>query len=116
MSAGGDADDGAGTVCLFVCAECPGGAQRLAQVGAALAGTGCDVRASACLSGCRSGASVAVRAPGRMAYLFGPLTEADLPGLRRFVALYLAAPRGEIADARPLGSLRLRVLARIPCP
>lgn len=101
-------------VCVFVCAECPDGAERLARIAGALAGVGCDIRASACLSGCRGGGSVAIRAPGRMAYLFGPVTEEDLPGLRRFLELYAHAPGGEIVDARPLGSLRLKALARIP--
>ncbi|WEF24760.1 DUF1636 family protein [Paracoccus sp. S3-43] len=99
---------------VFVCAECPGGADRLAAVRAALDGAACTVRASGCLSGCRSGGSVAVRAPGRMAYLFGPVDGGDRGGLRRFLDLYHAAPGGEIRDARPLGSLRFKVLARIP--
>lgn len=101
---------------VFVCADCPGGAARLEAVRAALAGSGWRVAASACLSGCRSEGTVAVRAEGKMAYLFGPVTEADLPGLAAFVPLYEAAPDGAIADARPLGLLRLRALARIPAP
>lgn len=84
------------------------------MIGAALAGTGCAIRAVACVSGCRSGGSVAVREPGRMAYLFGPVDAGDMEGLRRFVDLYRAAPDGAIRDARPLGPLRFKALARIP--
>lgn len=99
---------------VFVCADCAGAAGRLAAIEQALAGTGWQVAPSACLSGCRSGASVAVRAQGKMAYLFGPVLDEDLPGLRAFVALYDAAPDGAISDALPLGSLRFKALARIP--
>ncbi|MDP0926861.1 hypothetical protein Q0601_06750 [Paracoccus onubensis] len=53
--------------CIFVCSECPDGARRLSMIAGAFAGEECEIRASACLSGCRSGGSVAVRAPGRMA-------------------------------------------------
>ncbi|WP_192931264.1 DUF1636 family protein [Gemmobacter serpentinus] len=101
-------------VTVFVCTECPTGAERLAKVQKALRGQPCRVQGNACLSGCRSGASVALRASGRMAYLFGPLQPEDMAFLPVLIGEYLAAPRGEILDARPLGSLRLRVLARIP--
>lgn len=101
---------------VFVCTECHEGAGRLALVRDALAGTGWEVRPYSCLSGCRSGGSVAIRAPGRMAYLFGPVGAADADGLRAFAALYDAAPDGVITDARALGSLRFKALARIPAP
>ncbi len=99
---------------VFVCAECPGGAGRLAGIAAVLAGTGWQVRASGCLSGCRSGGSVAVRAPGRMAYLFGPVADEDVPCFAAFARAFDAAPGGDITDARALGTLRFRALARIP--
>lgn len=99
---------------VFVCAECPGGAERLAMVRDALAGSGWRIDAAPCLSGCRSGGSVAIRAPGKMAYLFGPVGPEDRPGLAAFAALYDAAAEGVIDDARPLGDLRLKALARIP--
>lgn len=99
---------------VFVCGECPGGAGRLARIRAVLEGQGAAVAASACLGGCRSGASVAIRAPGGMAYLFGPVDDEEIACLPMLIALYRAAPAGAIADARPLGALRLRLLARIP--
>jgi len=67
-----------------------------------------------CMSGCARAATVAFRAPGKVAYLFGDLTVADLPDLVNFAALYLASPDGRFADARPLGTLRTKAIARIP--
>lgn len=99
---------------VYVCAECPDGADRLRQVADALHDTGWQVTAAPCMSGCKSGGSVAIRAAGKMAYLFGPVLPEDLPGLRAFAKAYDAAPDGVIHDARPLGSLRLKALARIP--
>lgn len=100
--------------CIFVCSECPDGARRLSMIAGAIAGEECGIRASACLSGCHSGGSVAVRSPGRMAWLFGPVEDGDLDDLRRFLGLYRANPKGVIHDARPLTRLRFKVLARIP--
>ena len=100
--------------CIFVCSECPNGAERLSMISGLLGGDDCEVRAVTCLSGCRSGGSVAVRAPGRMAWLFGPVEAGDLDDLRLFLALYQADPKGEIHDARPLTRLRFKALARIP--
>ncbi len=99
---------------VFVCAECPDGATRLQLIREALAGTHWQIDPSPCMSGCKSGGSVAVRAPGKMAYLFGPVEAGDMDGFRAFATLYKAAPDGVIHDARPLGPLRLKALARIP--
>lgn len=99
---------------LFVCQDCPGGPDRLTMIRDGLAGLECQVLATDCLSGCRSEASVAVRAAGRMAYLFGPVDSGDLAGLRCFLDLYASDPEGRIHDARPLGPLRMKALARIP--
>lgn len=67
-----------------------------------------------CMSGCARESTIAFRSPGKVAYLFGDLTEADLQGLLAFAALYAASPDGRFADARPLGALRKKALARIP--
>lgn len=99
---------------VFVCAECPHGADRLRAVGLVLDRPGWQVHAAPCMSGCRSEGSVAIRAPGKTAYLFGPVDDGDLDGLAEFARLYDADPAGVITDARPLGSLRLKALARIP--
>ncbi|NJM84184.1 MAG: DUF1636 domain-containing protein [Tabrizicola sp.] len=67
-----------------------------------------------CMSGCTRDQTVAFRSAGKVAYLFGDLTEDDLPDLQRFAALYAASPDGRLADARVLGPLRLKAVARIP--
>jgi predicted metal-binding protein len=67
-----------------------------------------------CLSGCIRPSAVAFRAAGKTAYLFGDLTAADLADLTRFAKGYAASPDGNFVDARPLGNLRTKALARIP--
>ena len=67
-----------------------------------------------CMSGCARPSTVAFRAEGKTAYLFGDVGEADLPDLVTFVRLYLASADGNLADARPLGALREKAIARIP--
>lgn len=67
-----------------------------------------------CMSGCARPSTAAFRAPGKTAYLFGDLTAADLPALITFAQLYAASSDGNFADARPLGALRSKALARIP--
>jgi predicted metal-binding protein len=47
-------------------------------------------------------------------YLFGDLTIADLADLLVFARHYNASNDGTFADARILGPLRLKALARIP--
>jgi len=37
-----------------------------------------------------------------------------MPDLLTFARLYAASPDGNFADARPLGALRTKALARIP--
>lgn len=105
-----------GTI-VTVCATCAAGraglgaalAQALADEG--LAATLCETD---CMSGCTRPSTVAFRAPGKTAYLFGDLTGGDIPALVRFVRLYGDSADGTFADARPLGALRLKAIARIP--
>jgi predicted metal-binding protein len=66
------------------------------------------------MSGCRHAQTVAFRSPGKVAYLFGDITAADIPLLRSFARLYDASEDGTFADARVLGDLRTKALARIP--
>lgn len=101
----------------IVCRSCPAGQAGLAQrLAAALSAAGLTltVRETDCLSGCTRPSSLAFRAPGKTAYLFGDIADADLPDILTFARLYLAAPDGNLADARPLGALRTKALARIP--
>ena len=67
-----------------------------------------------CMSGCARASTIAFREPGKVAYLFGDLTLADLPDLLTFARYYQASADGTFADARVLGPLRLKALARIP--
>lgn len=78
------------------------------------AGVAATVSGIACMSGCARESTAAFRARGKVAYLFGDLTEADLDDLVRFAQLYAASQDGTFADARPLGNLRTKALARIP--
>jgi predicted metal-binding protein len=67
-----------------------------------------------CLSGCTRPSAASFRAPGKTAYLFGDLTADDLRHLITFARLYTASPDGNFADARALGPLRHKAIARIP--
>ena len=67
-----------------------------------------------CMSGCARPSTLACRATGKTAYLFGDITADDLPDILTFVRLYTDSPDGSFADARPLGRLRQKALARIP--
>lgn len=66
------------------------------------------------MSGCARAQTVAFRAKGKVAYLFGDITGADMDDLRHFARLYQASTDGTFPDARVLGDLRLKALARIP--
>lgn len=73
-----------------------------------------SVTTTDCMSGCTRPSTCAFRAPGKTAYLFGDLTAADLPDLVTFARHYAASPDGTLADARVLGPLRMKAIARIP--
>ncbi|MCA0207253.1 MAG: DUF1636 domain-containing protein [Proteobacteria bacterium] len=102
---------------ITLCTSCALGRGGFAAVlGEALAAEGiaAGIATTDCLSGCARPSSLAFRAPGKTAYLFGDLTEADLPDLLTFARLYAASADGTFADARPLSGLRFKALARIP--
>jgi len=67
-----------------------------------------------CMSGCTRAQTVAFRAQGKVAYLFGEITAADFPALETFSRLYEASDNGTFTDARVLGDLRTKAIARIP--
>ncbi|MBC7141733.1 MAG: DUF1636 domain-containing protein [Rhodobacteraceae bacterium] len=105
-----------GTVAT-ICRTCPAGQAGLAaamRAAFAEAGLTCEIRETECMSGCARPSTVAFRAEGKTAYLFGDVSAADLPNLLTFLRHYEASPDGTFADARPLGSLREKALARIP--
>lgn len=102
---------------LTLCASCALGRSGFADsLRAALDGTGIEatVQMVDCMSGCTRPSTLAAHAPGKTAYLFGELTAADLPDILAFARLYQASADGNFADARPLGALRLKAIARIP--
>lgn len=104
-------------VTVTVCASCPAAQDGLAKALKSAfdqAGIQVVLRGVDCMSGCTRPSTVAFRAPGKTAYLFGDLGLDDIPGLLAFVRLYEASPDGTFADARPLGVLREKAIARIP--
>ena len=102
---------------ISLCASCAlGGSDFRDRLAAAVlaAGHQAQVALVDCLSGCARPSTLALRSPGKTAYLFGDLTAKDLPDLLTLFALYADSPDGNLADARPLGALRSKALARIP--
>lgn len=98
---------------LFICTTCtPDSVGFIAQARDALPTL--DITPVDCMSGCARAQTVAFRESGKTAYLFGEITPDDFPELETFSALYAASPDGTFPDARGLGSLRLKAIARIP--
>lgn len=105
-----------GTVAT-VCGSCPAGREGFAAVlreAFGDHGLPVEVREVECMSGCARPSTLAFRAPGKVAYLFGEISPGDLHDLLTFARLYLASADGALDDARPLGALRTKALARIP--
>ncbi len=101
----------------IVCRTCPAGQAGLARhLRTALSAIGLDVAVEEieCMSGCTRPSTIAFRASGKTAYLFGDITDEDLPDLVTFLRLYGDTLDGNFADARPLGTLREKAIARIP--
>jgi len=101
-------------VTLTVCRSCPAGRAGLADLLRPALGAACTVAETGCMSGCARPSTVAFRCAGKTAYLFGDISPDDLPDLVTFLRLYTASPDGNFADARPLGALREKAIARIP--
>jgi predicted metal-binding protein len=67
-----------------------------------------------CLSACSQGCSIALSAPGRWSYVYGRLTENDVPEILLGAAAYAEAADGIVPwRQRPL-IFRKQSLARIP--
>lgn len=99
---------------VTVCATCALGRGGFATRLQAALGDLAEVATVDCMSGCTRPSTVAFRDPGKTAYLFGDLTEEDLDELVGFARAYARTADGTFADARPLGALRLKAVARIP--
>ncbi len=102
---------------ITICTTCPlGGPGFDTALATALttAGVAARITTTDCMSGCTRPSTIAFRSPGKTAYLFGDLAPDDLPGLVTFAALYAVSPDGTFPDARVLGALRTKAIARIP--
>ena len=82
----------------FVCTSCTADGGFLDVVRAGLPDV--EVEGIDCMSGCTRAQTIAFRAPRKVAYLFGEITEADMDDLRRFVTLYAASSDGKILSRR----------------
>ena len=100
---------------VILCRTCAVGRADLTEaLRAALAGLDLDLIHTDCMSGCARPSTLAVRATGKTAYLFGDLGPQDVSDLARFAQAYIDSPDGTFADARVLGDLRFKAIARIP--
>jgi len=102
---------------ITVCTSCALGRSGFAEVlRAALAQETieADIQTVDCMSGCTRQSTVSFRDAGKTAYLFGDLSKADLGDLVTFSVAYQNSSDGSFADARPLGALRFKAIARIP--
>ena len=99
---------------LYVCTLCNLGREGFADTLREAMPVHVEVLEIACMSGCTRDQTIAFRATGKTAYLFGDITADDLPELQTFARLYAASADGNFADARVLGSLRTKAIARIP--
>ena len=100
---------------MILCRSCAPGHDGLAKaLGVALTGLDISLSQTECMSGCTRPVTVAFRASGKTAYLFGDLGQQDVADLTQFARLYLQSPDGNFADARLLGGLRSKAIARIP--
>ena len=92
-----------------VCLTCAAGPALFEALAVEIEVAGVD-----CMSGCTRASAVAFRAAGKTAYLFGDLGFDDVAELVAFAAAYQASDDGNFADARVLGALRMKAVARIP--
>ena len=99
---------------LYVCTLCQLGREGLADTLRSTMPADVEVLEIECMSGCTRDQTVAFRAIGKTAYLFGDITAEDMPELENFARLYAASPDGNFPDARVLGNLRTKAIARIP--
>ncbi len=102
---------------ITLCAGCVPGLAGLAEpLRQTLVSDGviADLTITDCMSGCTRPSTCAFRSSGKTAYLFGDLTADDLPDLVTFARHYAASPDGNLPDARVLGALRMKAIARIP--
>lgn len=101
------------TLCR-ICSDADPDLPRQISAALAAAGLSATLQQVDCMSGCDRPQTLAIRQTGKTAYLFGEITSADLPDILTFLRLYASSADGTLADARPLGELRFKAIARIP--
>lgn len=94
---------------FIVCTGCAGGAALADRLEGRI-----SVERTECMNVCDAPVTLAVRARGKVAYLFTGVDPDRPEEIEAFAKLYSDAPRGEIADARPCGELRFCLVGRIP--
>lgn len=98
---------------MFICETCTSQSTTFIEAATAALPT-LTICASECMSGCTRAQTVAFREAGKTAYLFGEISEADFPALETFSNLYASSTDGIFSDARVIGDLRHKAIARIP--
>jgi predicted metal-binding protein len=102
---------------VTICASCPLGSNGFPEALKAAMPRDqllVEIATVDCMSGCARPSTLSVRSPGKTAYLFGDLDADDLPEILFFLFHYSASPDGTFSDARVLGKLRFKAIARIP--
>lgn len=97
-----------------VAGELPLGAQLFAAIAALPVPQGVQIVPVECLSACNSGASVALSAPGRWAYVYGRMTPENAADILTGAAAYANAPDGLVPWRERPVIFRKQSLARIP--
>ncbi|WP_127114928.1 DUF1636 family protein [Shimia sediminis] len=98
--------------CLDAAGETPGPA--LAMAVRARVAADVEVVLTPCMNLCDEPVSLALRAPGKMAYLFAGVEAGDVGDIAALAELYVNAAGGVIEDARPAGRLRFCLKGRVP--
>jgi predicted metal-binding protein len=112
-------------VTLYVCVTCragqpiadgdrPPGARLHDAITQSDVPAGVEVVPVECLSACNSGCSIALSAPSRWSYVYGRLTEADVPAILAGAAAYASAPDGIVPWRERPEIFRKQSIARIP--
>jgi predicted metal-binding protein len=92
----------------------PLGAQLFAAIAALPAPDGVEIVPVECLSACNSGASVALSAPGRWAYVYGRMTPDHAEDILAGAAAYARSTDGLVPWRERPVIFRKQSLARIP--
>ncbi len=94
--------------------EAPPGARLHAALSEVGPPEGVELRAVECLSACTSGCSIALTAPARWSYVYGRLSEADVPAILAGAEAYAACPDGLVPWRERPEIFRKQSIARIP--